>query len=98
MRSGSTHLKKRVPERERISQFEYRGPREVVLPEPAAEAAPSIDCELDRPHWSVVSFNQVEAGGLTYRQAAKLVAELEASGLAGLCLTTDDAARKALLR
>lgn len=97
MRSGTEHLKKKVHPDEPENFFEYREARDVVLEGPDAPAAPAIACELDEPHWSVVSFSQVEAGGLTYSKAARLLAELDASGVAGLCLITDDAARKALL-
>jgi hypothetical protein len=68
---------------------------------PAAEtAAPaasqSISCELDEPCWAVVSFDEAEAGGLTYRQAAKLLDELELNGISGLCIVTDEAAKRLL--
>jgi hypothetical protein len=99
MRSGSAHLKKKVQPDERDNFFEYHDPREVHQPEPEVETqpAPAVACELEEPRWSVVSFSQVEAGGLTYSQAARLLDELHASGVSGLCLITDDAARKALL-
>ena len=50
--------------------------------------------ELDQPHWAVVSFEQVEATGLTYTQADKKMRELDARGVAGLCIVTDDAASR----
>jgi hypothetical protein len=48
--------------------------------------------ELDLPQWSVVSFDAREASGLTYDDAAKLMAEKEAAGVYGLCIITDEAA------
>lgn len=48
--------------------------------------------ELDRPHWAVVSFEQVEDTGLTYPQAVEKMRELDANDVVGLCIVTDDAA------
>jgi hypothetical protein len=50
--------------------------------------------ELDQPHWAVVSFDQVEATGLTYPQAVEKMRELDANDVAGLCIVTDDAAAR----
>ena len=50
--------------------------------------------ELDEPRWSVVSFEGLAAAGLTYSQAAKMMAELDAERIAGLCIITDEAAAK----
>ena len=44
--------------------------------------------ELDLSQWSVVSFDECEASGLTYAAAVKLLEELEASGVYGLCIVT----------
>jgi len=93
MRSGFGHLRKRVSqevpgnniENEATSHHENGGTREVA-------------CDLADPKWSVVSFDEVEAGGLTYAQAVNLVSELDSSGIPGLCIITDNAARVALAR
>ena len=50
--------------------------------------------ELDLPQWSVVSFDACEASGLTYHDAAKLMAEKDAAGVYGLCIITDEAASR----
>ncbi|HKX84080.1 MAG TPA: hypothetical protein VJL58_07670 [Pyrinomonadaceae bacterium] len=50
--------------------------------------------ELDEPRWSVVSFEGLAAAGLTYSQAVHMMAELDAERIAGLCVITDEAARK----
>ena len=50
--------------------------------------------ELDLPEWSVVSFDACEGSGLTYHDAAKLMAEKEAAGVYGLCIITDEAASR----
>jgi hypothetical protein len=54
----------------------------------------AIESELDKAMWSVVSFNQRQAGGLTYKQAAVLLSELDAYDIPGLCIITDDAASR----
>jgi hypothetical protein len=48
--------------------------------------------ELDMPRWSVVSFDKLEASGLTYDAAAKMMEEKDAAGVYGLCIVTDEAA------
>jgi len=50
--------------------------------------------ELARPHWAVVSFDRVEATGQTYSQAVEKMSELDAKGVAGLCIVTGDAASR----
>ena len=50
--------------------------------------------ELDLPQWSVVSFDACEGAGLTYAAAAQLLADKEAAGVYGLCIITDEAARR----
>ena len=50
--------------------------------------------ELSQPHWAVVSFDRVEATGQTYVQAIEKLNELDANGVAGLCIITDDAASR----
>jgi len=48
--------------------------------------------ELDQPHWAVVSFERVEAAGLTYPQAVEKMRELDADNVVGLCIVTAAAA------
>jgi hypothetical protein len=87
MRSGIVHLRKRMDEeREAISTF---GPAD---DEGSRGEITSVGSRLDKPVWSVISFDKLEAGGLTYRQAEELVAALDAEGVAGLCIVTDEAA------
>ena len=50
--------------------------------------------ELESPQWSVVSFDKCESSGLTYPDAAKMMAELDAAGVYGLCILTDTAAER----
>ena len=55
-----------------------------------AEAA----SELDQPLWAVISFEKTEVTGLTYAEASKLLAELDAGGVHGLALITAEAAAR----
>lgn len=50
--------------------------------------------ELEARRWAVISFDQVEGGGLTYDEAAKLLAELDTKGVTGLCVVTDTVAAR----
>ncbi len=58
----------------------------------AEPSAPLILSELDQPRWSVVSFDRREAGGLSYRQAAALMEDLDSRGVAGLVIISDESA------
>ena len=50
--------------------------------------------ELNAERWSVISFDRVEATGLTYEQAARRKAELDEERLTGLCVVTDEVAAR----
>lgn len=89
MRSGISHLSKRMTGEER---YDIVGA--ATLAEPDVEEHPRLSSELDEPCWSVVSFDRREAGGLTYRQAGALTALLDAHGINGLCVITDAAAKR----
>ena len=91
MRSGMTHLRKKMEDAEGVFASAQDESAEVSA-EPTPEPAP--DCDLYEPIWAVVSFDQIEAGGMTHSQASVLLSELEASGVAGLCLVTDAAAAR----
>ena len=94
MRPGLSHLTKRI-EMERRSDLVEQPPRERYAGQQAqAEARKVESCGLDQPRWAVVSFDEIEAGGLTYRQAARLMNELEINDVTGLCIVTDEAAKR----
>ena len=92
MKSGILHLNKKMESERREDIFETRSAGEALrrATGPPAEAAH----ELEEPRWSVVSFDQREAGGLRYSQAAALMSELDCHGVAGLCIVTDEAAAR----
>ena len=92
MKSGFLHLRKKV-ENERLEDFFETG-NATIDPETESVSPVSLDCELDEPDWSVVSFDQLEAGGLTYKQAAELMKKLNSHGVSGLCIVTDGAASR----
>ena len=91
MRSGILHLNRRMGNKRRDNILEMPRVSEPVA-EPILPSAP--DSELEEPRWSVISFDHREAGGLTYKQAAVLLSELDAHDVAGLCIVTDEAAAR----
>jgi hypothetical protein len=100
MKSGISHLTKRMETDRRDNLLELRPPAEPFAArvpardEPRTHEKRSAACDLDEAQWAVVSFSQTEAGGLTYRQAAALLTELELNDIAGLCIVTDEAAKR----
>ena len=50
--------------------------------------------ELETNRWSVISERGCEASGLTYEDARRLVHRLGSEGRHGLCIITDEAARR----
>ena len=96
MKSGLSHLKKKVDGERQENYFETLAAQDTLIDPETGEFVP-LDgkcCELDEPRWSVVSFDQMEAGGLNYAQAAALMSELDSHGVVGLCLVTDETASR----
>lgn len=98
MRSGLPHLRKKLAIGQPNNFFAAQMAKEAFI-ESLTEFVQSDEpeaavCDIDQPMWSVVSFDKIEATGLTYAQAAKLLAELDANGVNGLCIVTNEAARK----
>jgi hypothetical protein len=50
--------------------------------------------ELREQRWSVVSERGCEASGVNYEEAAGLVSRLRADKIHGLCIVSDEAARR----
>jgi hypothetical protein len=50
--------------------------------------------ELLEPRWSVVSERGCEASGVNYDEAARLVRRLRDDKIHGLCIISDEAARR----
>jgi hypothetical protein len=53
-----------------------------------------MDSELQHEHWAVLSHRGLEAAGLTYDEARRLVHHLASEGSHGLCILSDKAARR----
>jgi len=87
MRSGLVHFPKRTDEID-IDEIFMR-----VMADPGQTELAALS-DLEEPRWSVVSFSGLEAGGLTYSQATALIDELEKHDITGLCVVTDEAARR----
>ncbi len=62
--------------------------------EAAPQNATAVTSELERPMWAVVSFEPIEVSRVTYAQAVFMINELATQGVAGLCILTDEAARR----
>lgn len=63
----------------------------ITQAEPSGETGVN---ELSAQNWAVISFDRCEAAGLTYREAAEKMRELEARRIAGLCVVTAEAAAR----
>ncbi len=85
MRSGIVHLKRKMDE-----------DHETIAVASELDDAPSASpgSRLDEPVWSLISFDGLQAGGLTHRQAYERMVELDEQGIAGLCVVTDEAAMR----
>lgn len=92
MRSGIVHLKKRMDEERRENSM--AATEAIFEDDQSADDVPAVGSRLDEPCWSVVSFDKLEAGGLTYAQAEELMATLDTESVAGLCIVTDEAAAR----
>jgi hypothetical protein len=53
-----------------------------------------MSSELETNRWSVISERGCEASGLTHEEARRLVHRLGSEGRHGLCIITDEAARR----
>lgn len=91
MRSGRVHLNKKPEPVIKNNVFEMRSIGEPIFDDVLPSA---IESELERSMWSVVSFDQLQAGGLSYKQASELLLELDAYDISGLCIITDEAAAR----
>lgn len=91
MRSGILHRNRKPEPVKRNNVFEMRSISEPIFDDVLPSA---IESELEKSMWSVVSFDQRQAGGLTYRQAADLLSQLDAYDIPGLCIITDEAAAR----
>jgi hypothetical protein len=95
MKPGILHFKKKSDDEGRP---EDRAPDPAdaafAAEQPAVVELSPVESELSEPRWSLVSFDKREAGGLTYPQAVRLMSELDLSGIAGLCIITDQAASR----
>lgn len=96
MRSGLPHLRKKLAVGREENFFAAKIAREAFIESVSrfieSDEPEVIKSEIDRPIWAVVSFDKVEANGLTYEQAARLINELSEKGVNGLCIVTDAAA------
>ncbi len=91
MRSGSRYLNRKPEPQIKNNVFEMRSISEAIFDDVLLGV---LESELEKPMWSVVSFDQRQAGGLNYKMAADLLSELDAHDIPGLCIITDEAAAR----
>ncbi|CAN5349059.1 hypothetical protein BH10ACI2_BH10ACI2_14990 [soil metagenome] len=91
MKSGFLHLTRKTEAPRPNNLFEIRPTAEIQI---EVELPIVNQCELTDQRWSVVSFDEWEAGGLSHEQAVALMSELNAEDVSGLCIVTDDAAKR----
>ena len=60
----------------------------------SVETEVAVVTELAEPGWAVISFDKVEGGNLSYEDASRLLADLDAKGITGLCVVTDTVAAR----
>ncbi len=58
------------------------------------EFSDAVKSGFSAPIWSVVTFENCAASGLTYEEAMARMAELRTEHVSGLCIVTDDAAAR----
>ena len=58
----------------------------------------NVQSELDEKLWSVITFDERAASGLTYGEAAEKLEKLKAENVSGLCIVTDEAAARITAR
>ncbi len=92
MRSGIVHLKKRMDDERQENSM--TATEAIFEDDPPDDVVPAVGSRLDEPCWSVVSFDKLEAGGLTYAQAEELMSALDTESVPGLCVVTDEAAAR----
>jgi hypothetical protein len=63
-------------------------------PAEGVELTDSFSSELMQPIWSVVSYEEVAVSSLNYDEAVKWVEKLKTQNISGLCIVTDEAARR----
>lgn len=67
-----------------------------IAPAETEGSSEDFASELDEPNWSVITFEKLAAEGLTYDQAVEHLRKLEAEKVSGLCIVTDEAAKRIL--
>lgn len=69
-------------------------PQHISADEKNEIVAEEVTSELSAPNWSVVSFERLIAGNLTYAEAVEKLKQLAAEKVSGLCIITDEAAER----
>ena len=62
--------------------------------QPESKSAENVPSELLQPLWSIISFESLLETSMTHEQAVIKMSELAKQDIAGLCIVTDDAAKR----
>lgn len=87
----------RVPVKVKAKKEENKEPKETARSgknEANAVSDDNLSSELREPRWSVVTFESCAASNLTYEKAAEKLEELRAKKVSGLCVVSDEAAKR----
>ena len=79
--------KKSKPESDATAQNDQAAPAEDEMVE-------ELESDFTNNLWSVVTFEECAASGLTYPEAMAKMAELRTENVSGLCIVTDEAAAR----
>lgn len=77
-----------------ITKMEKETGDKTVTPDEIAPAGGKFASELAAPIWSVITFDRCAAGGITYDEAVETLKRLKAEKVSGLCIVTDEAAKR----
>ena len=65
-----------------------------IVQEEADPTAEDFSGELNKPLWSVITFEKCAEKNLSYDEAAQKLHELQKQDVAGLCIVTDETAER----
>ncbi len=80
--------------KEKMENNEEKELQEMDQADELTEEVESFTSELDKSCWSVVTYNSVAVSHLTYQEAVQWADDLKKQGVSGLCIVTDEAAKR----
>lgn len=80
--------------KEKMENNEEKELQEMDQADELTEEVENFTSELDKSCWSIVTYNSVAVSHLTYQEAVKWADDLKKQGVSGLCIITDEAAKR----